>query len=628
MSLRRGPRRAAGHGTRASAVGLRSCLAAVAASCLLAAVGAPLAGAATYCVDPATGCGGGTLATLTLALTAAHDNPGPDDVRLGPVLYLADGPWSYEDLTGTNPVIIRGDESGNSQLSSAAGTTLTLENGNLHLVRIRSPAGATGLHLRYGTVSDADFTIGTDGGGVNAAHATIERAFFRSDTPADPALAIDAGDNTTITDVTSFARTGVNAFGSHVVIRRATLSLWGHPGVGIRNHQSVEVSDSLIQLGDASDVGLGADCWTDFAGSSNAVTNVTISGPGAGTAFQTFSGLLCLPGLAVGSSLITGVGAAVACLGTETSNVSISYSDVDLASPGAVDGACQPGVDAGHNFFVDPKLNTDVPYKPVPRFDSPLVDAGDPIAPGAEQPTDRLGLPRAVNGRRDIGAFEYGRRPPDLSVESSAPTALPGQRIQFTAETSDPDPGDAVNVDWVFDDGATKSGPTAEHAFSGEGPHTATAIATDSAGVSTRKTLTVVVAGSGALPSPPDLTRRDQPTPLVASDLLGLPSAKRCLGKRELRIRVRRRAGVRVVSVVITVNGKRRHPIKRQAGIRDPLMVRSLPVGRSSIKVALTTSDGRSLKIKRKYQSCAAKRRKTSTRHQRSPVGKRAHSRQ
>lgn len=597
------------------AVGLRSCLAAVAACCLVAAVGVPLAGAATYCVDPASGCDGGTLPTLTLALTAAQDNPGPDDVRLGPVLYYADGPWSYEDLTGTNPVTIRGDESGNSQLSSTAGTTLTLENGNLHLVRIRSPAGATGLHLRNGTVSDGDFTIGTDGGGVNAAHATVERSFFRSDTPAAPALAIAAGDDTTITDVTSFTRTGVNAFGFQVVIRRATLSLWGHPGVGIWNSQQVEVSDSLIGLGDASDVGLAADCWTDFAGSSNAVTNVTISGPGAGTAFQTFSGLLCLPGLAVGSSLITGVGTAVACLGSETSNVSISYSDVDLAGPGAVAGTCQPGVDAGHNFFADPKLNTDAAYKPVPRFNSPLVDAGDPIAPGADQPTDRLGLPRAVNGRRDVGAFEYGRRPPVLSVESSAPTARPGQSITFSAETSDPDPGDAVTVGWAFDDGSHATGPAAEHAFSAEGPHTVTATATDSAGVSAKKTLTVTVTRPAAAPpSPAEVTRPDPPAPLVAADLLGLPSAKRCLGKRELRIRVRGRAGARVVSVVITVNRKSRHPIKRQSGILDPLVVRALPVGRSSITLTLTTADGRSLRIKRTYQSCVKRRKPARSR--------------
>src|SRR3954452_12370040 len=99
------------------------------------------ASAATYCVAPATGCGGGDLPTVSDALIAASNNAGADDVRLGAMTYT-DGPYGYVDNTGTNPVTIRGASQLDSGLASfVAGTpTLTLTNGNADNVVVFSPA--------------------------------------------------------------------------------------------------------------------------------------------------------------------------------------------------------------------------------------------------------------------------------------------------------------------------------------------------------------------------------------------------------------------------------------------------------------------------------------------------------
>jgi hypothetical protein len=174
-------------------------------------------------------------------------------------------------------------------------------------------------------------------------------------------------------------------------------------------------------------------------------------------------------------------------------------------------GTCDVPVDAGNNFLADPLFASPATLQPIPRFDSPLVDAGNPAAPGAGQPTDIRGLPRAVNGRRDVGAFEYGRRPPALSVTAEPAAAAPGETITFTATTSDLDAGDSVGVQWNFDDGGTAAGDSVTHDFTGSGTHVATATATDSAGLTTVRPVSVEVSGSASDRTPPETTITKKP---------------------------------------------------------------------------------------------------------------------
>ena len=473
---------------------------------MLLAWAAP-AGATTYCAAPATGCGGGDHPTLAAALTAASGNAGADDVRLGPAGYT-DGPWSYSDPTGTNPVTIRGAGFLESQLiSGGGGPTLSLNNGNADNVLVRAPAAGVAIDLASGTLSNSQVQVTNNGRGVDASGATIDHVSIVPAGSANPGphTAVRA-DQTTVRDSSMSTTNGVEVSNPPVAVRRSIIVTKGH---GLESGWSgTAISDSLIVLDDPTAVGVQGICDLSIGTITIDATNLTVTGGGSGVAFRSIGGQGCGGHVAVSSSLVHEVGKTVDCApGTGTASVAVSYSDADLAGPGKVTGACTGAVDAGNNFFADPLLATPATLQPVPRFDSPLVDAGDPAAPGVGQPTDIAGLPRAVNGRRDVGAFEYGRRPPSLAVASSSGTARTTEPIAFTATTSDPDLGDAVTVGWSFDDGATAAGNESSHAFLTAGTHTATATATDSAGVTTVRAVRVMVTGPSSTPALPDTTK-------------------------------------------------------------------------------------------------------------------------
>jgi len=453
------------------------------------------AGATTYCAQPATGCGGGDHPTLAAALNAALNNAGADDVRLGAGGYT-DGPWSYDDPTGTNPVTIRGAGFLESQLASpGGGPTLALNNGNADNVVVRAPAAGVAVNLVSGTLSNSQVLVTNNGRGVDAAGATLDHV---SIVPAGggnpgPHTAVRA-DQTTVRDSSMSTTNGVEVSNPPVAVRRSIIVTKGH---GLESGWSgTAISDSLIVLDDPTAVGVQGICDLSIGTITIDATNLTVTGGGSGVAFRSIGGQGCGGHVAVSSSLVHGVGTTADCApGVGSASVAVRYSDADLAGAGKVTGTCSGPVDAGNNFFADPKLASPGTLQPVPRFDSPLVDAGDPAPPGAGQPTDLAGLPRAVNGRRDVGAFEYGRRAPSLSIAASPAAVLTAEPVTFTATTSDPDLGDAVTVGWSFDDGTSATGPQVSHAFATAGTHTATATATDSAGVMTARAVTVAVTG-------------------------------------------------------------------------------------------------------------------------------------
>src|SRR4051812_20240790 len=124
------------------------------------------AAATTYCAAPATGCGGGDYPTLAAALSAASGNLGADDVRLGATAYT-DGPWSYVDMTGNNPVTVRGAGERESQLvSMAGGPTLALTNGNADNVVVYAPLAGVAVGITQGALSNSQVLVATNGRGV------------------------------------------------------------------------------------------------------------------------------------------------------------------------------------------------------------------------------------------------------------------------------------------------------------------------------------------------------------------------------------------------------------------------------------------------------------------------------
>lgn len=134
---------------------------------------------------------------------------------------------------------------------------------------------------------------------------------------------------------------------------------------------------------------------------------------------------------------------------------------------------------------------------------SPLVDAGNPAAP-APSVQDRDGLARVVDGdgaggpRRDIGAYEYQRRPPVVALNgpASGQTGQTGQPLGYTsAGSSDPDRGDSLTYSWAFGDGSSGSGPSVSHAWAKAGVFGVKLTATDSAGVTAAATKPVSIVG-------------------------------------------------------------------------------------------------------------------------------------
>ena len=141
-----------------------------------------------------------------------------------------------------------------------------------------------------------------------------------------------------------------------------------------------------------------------------------------------------------------------------------------------------------------------------PAFDSPLVDRGVPGGLlSTESQFDLALLARLVDGngdgtaQRDMGAFEYQRAAPKVTASAAPATAGQGQAITFNAKATDSDPEETTGaITWAFDDGATATGASVQHAFAAAGAHTATASATDPAGVTGTGAATVIVTDTTA----------------------------------------------------------------------------------------------------------------------------------
>jgi hypothetical protein len=183
---------------------------------------------------------------------------------------------------------------------------------------------------------------------------------------------------------------------------------------------------------------------------------------------------------------------------TGTAKLTMHYTDYDPATRD----------DSGPGNGPDPadptNPNTDPLFVDLPHFDyrlsaaSPLIDTGDPAALAPDEPaTDLAGRPRVVNGRTDIGAFEYQRQAPVITSATAMPIATPaGNPCNFFGAATDPD-GDPLTYSWAFDDGASATGTNVQHAFSTEGLHVATLTVSDPAGRTASRGLVV-----GVLPDP------------------------------------------------------------------------------------------------------------------------------
>jgi hypothetical protein len=96
--------------------------------------------------------------------------------------------------------------------------------------------------------------------------------------------------------------------------------------------------------------------------------------------------------------------------------------------------------------------------------------------------------------------------------------------------------------------------------------------------------------------------------PVALSSVLALPSAKRCLSRRALRLRLKAPKGTGIAFARITVPGKAPLTIRGRK-ISAPVNLRGLPRGKFKVSFRITLLDGRVVKGSRTYRTCAPKRR-------------------
>ncbi len=135
---------------------------------------------------------------------------------------------------------------------------------------------------------------------------------------------------------------------------------------------------------------------------------------------------------------------------------------------------------------------------------SPLIDAGGTTGSIASGAKDFVDGNRVVDGNGDgsglvdIGAFEYQRSAPQVTLTQSATTASPGQPVTFQASANDPE-GEAFTYAWTFEDGTTAGNvASVERSFSGSGAKSVTVTATDEAGAAGSATAVVMLSAPPA----------------------------------------------------------------------------------------------------------------------------------
>jgi PKD repeat protein len=149
---------------------------------------------------------------------------------------------------------------------------------------------------------------------------------------------------------------------------------------------------------------------------------------------------------------------------------------------------------------------------------SPLIDAGDTQGSLTSADTDVAGAKRLIDGngddeaKPDLGAHEYQRLAPVVSLSASQTTIKPGDEVAFGAAVNDPE-GEAFSISWDFGDGATAGNQdSATHKYAAIGSYNAAVTAIDDTGASTTVVKTISVPDPNAIPP-----RQSPPSTIITS---------------------------------------------------------------------------------------------------------------
>lgn len=472
---------------------------------------ASAAHASDYCVAPNTSCGGTNVASFEDALTAAATATDADRIFLGAATYLAPASTGFSYNAPLAPVEIAGAGSGQTILTGQIGgssAVLDLRPGpgsSVHDLTIRLPqnaaAGLAGLRgfgvaARRIEVLEAE-TQANARNGVELYEGSLEGSTVRIGGVQNTAGVFLGSGGEAVRDSTVQGRAAVIAAYGGSVERSL---LYGSANGILADRFTTLITDSLISVTGRYAIVVAARPGQDTTVNADGVTLIGPGTPGS-------TGVVAANNVAtdrkatvnLADALLRGFGQSLATFGTAPGEARINagYSDYDPAAnastgPGGIGATNVTNV--GDARFVNP-LGGDYRL----RFDSPLIDIGEPTPPTTT--TDLAGGARLVDGdavpgaRRDIGAFEYQARPPVAAISGPA-AAVQGAQVSFSGTgSSDPDPGDPIaSYAWTVDGAPAGSGPTQTAVFQTAGAHSVGLTVTDPTGRRSSATHTIAVS--------------------------------------------------------------------------------------------------------------------------------------
>lgn len=501
-------------------------------------VAAPVAAAEDFCVGVSLPrCPVATYSLNTVGLFGAEDDadadPGPDTVVIAPHVFDLLEPLNLVPAAdtaivgaGVGQTVFQGAYPG-QDLLSISGEPGSTASGFSVLVNDES-AGGSGLSVTGSTVSDftvekvEDFpsnSVGFKGlelGGGGTAHdGTITIATFagigiHANYKSATAYNIEVKTSTAVNSGTGIYADTSEAGSDHNFHH---MKIKGFVGGVFVEDKKLTLTDSLIDMGAGTNgLGVGAAAYGSKAIELN-VERVTIVGTGADqTGFSLYAGdapasldadiydfvaYVPQPGAATFSAFDCwgGTGAP------QPANLDLGFFAA-LGGQWQIDPGCEWNFDIGKFTDLGP---VDPAFRSASTGDyrllrsSPLIDMGATAETLAPSASDLAGGKRAVDGngdgavKTDLGAFEYQRAAPQISVAASPTSVQPGTPITFTATASDPE-GEVFTLAWNFDDGAVAGNVgSVAHAFAGAGAHSATVTAVDEAGAQSTATAAVIV---------------------------------------------------------------------------------------------------------------------------------------
>ena len=458
------------------------------------------------------------------ALAAADAAAGTETLYLGPGIYSA--AHGFVDASGSNPISIVGDGESNTTLTTgtAGGQVLDFTDGegtnadsqaSISDLTVEMNDGGVGLdvpqHVTNVAITDSGPGTGTALGSQNTTVNNVTITMNES----SPTVGIYRPNGTlTANGLTITANTGINGNGSNDSFTDLRIFANGY-GIQLSAYNgtlgsSDSITDSEIVMTGAST----AIDWVEGGGPLGTLdaSFLTVVGDGAtgSIGVESSEQSASQGNVDLSDSIVQGFSTSLKCVdsGGSAGGLSVAYSDF---SPATESGSCAGSITSGGgNINANPDLIALADGDHPVAFDSPVIGAGNPSITGPL--TDLLGNPRPGAGSTHVGmgAFEYQHVAPTAVATATPGSVEAGTPATFSADSSDPNPGDTLTYSWAFDDGTTASGPSVTHAFTTAGTHTATLTVTAPSGLASSAHAQVTV--TAAPPTQPTPT-----TPTVAS---------------------------------------------------------------------------------------------------------------